>query len=173
MDENSETMPIIPENEPTIPENEPTIPQKEQEPPPQPKARGRPKGVKDAKPRIKRVPIQQEEAEPPPQVKKVKKVEVRPEERPAPKREEPPAEEVDEEEGEEAPLPRQSRQEHCTASACNKRPRRGSSWRGTGKTASNASLTISWASKWRTDYLNRLPATRSNSSEMLCAAACS
>ena len=97
MDENSETMPIIPENEPTIPEKEPIIPEKE--PPPQPKGRGRPKGVKDAKPRIKRVPIQQEEEEPLPQVK-VKKVEVRP-----PKREEPPPEEEDEESEEEAPLP--------------------------------------------------------------------
>ena len=116
MDENSETMPIIPENEPTIPEKEPTIPEKEpiitekkQESSPQPKARGRPKGVKDAKPRIKRVPIQQEEEEEPlPQVK-VKKVEVRPEEKPATKREEPPAEEEDEEdEDEEAPLPPKS-----------------------------------------------------------------
>ena len=107
MDENSETMPIIPENEPTIPEKEPIIPEKEQEPPPQPKGRGRPKGAKDAKPRIKRVPIQQEEAEPPPQVK-VKKVEVRPEERPAPKHEEPPPEEDDEESEEEAPLPSKS-----------------------------------------------------------------
>ena len=99
MDENSETMPIIPENEPTIPEKEPIIPEKNPEPSPQPKARGRPKGVKDAKPRIKRVPIQQEEEEPLPQVK-VKKVEVRP-----PKREEPPPEEEDEESEEEAPLP--------------------------------------------------------------------
>ena len=99
MDENSETMPIIPENEPTIPEKEPIIPEKEQEPPPQPKGRGRPKGAKDAKPRIKRVPIKQEEEEPLPQVK-VKKVEVRP-----PKREEPPPEEEDEESEEEAPLP--------------------------------------------------------------------
>ena len=102
MDENSETMPIIPENEPTIPEKEPIIPEKEQEPPPQPKGRGRPKGAKDAKPRIKRVPIKQEEEEPLPQVK-VKKVEVRP-----PKREEPPPEEDDEESEEEAPLPSKS-----------------------------------------------------------------
>ena len=102
MDENSETMPIIPENEPTIPEKEPIIPEKEQEPPPQPKGRGRPKGAKDAKPRIKRVPIKQEEEEPLPQVK-VKKVEVRP-----PKHEEPPPEEDDEESEEEAPLPSKS-----------------------------------------------------------------
>ena len=102
MDDKSENPNTIPENEPIIPENEPIIPQKEQEPPPQPKARGRPKGAKEAKPRIKRVPIQQEEEEPLPQVK-VKKVEVRP-----PKREEPPPEEEDEESEEEAPLPSKS-----------------------------------------------------------------
>jgi hypothetical protein len=106
MDDKSENPETIPENEPIIPENPETIPKKEPiiteknpEPSPQPKARGRPKGVKDAKPRIKRVPIQQEEEEPLPQVK-VKKVEVRP-----PKREEPPPEEEDEESEEEAPLP--------------------------------------------------------------------
>ena len=92
-------LPIIPENPETIPKQEPIITEKNPEPSPQPKARGRPKGVKDAKPRIKRVPIQQEEEEPLPQVK-VKKVEVRP-----PKREEPPPEEEDEESEEEAPLP--------------------------------------------------------------------
>ena len=99
MDDKSENTETIPEKEPTIPEKEPIIPEKNPEPSPQPKARGRPKGVKDAKPRIKRVPIQQEEEEPLPQVK-VKKVEVRP-----PKREEPPPEEEDEESEEEAPLP--------------------------------------------------------------------
>ena len=106
MDDKSENPNTIPEHEPIIPENPETIPKKEPiiteknpEPSPQPKARGRPKGVKDAKPRIKRVPIQQEEEEPLPQVK-VKKVEVRP-----PKREEPPPEEEDEESEEEAPLP--------------------------------------------------------------------
>jgi hypothetical protein len=106
MDDKSENPETIPENEPIIPENPETVPKKEPiiteknpEPSPQPKARGRPKGVKDAKPRIKRVPIQQEEVEPLPQVK-VKKVEVRP-----PKREEPPPEEEDEESEEEAPLP--------------------------------------------------------------------
>ena len=107
MDDKSEKKTTIPEKEPTIPEKEPIIPEKEQEPPPQPKGRGRPKGAKDAKPRIKRVPIQQEEEEPLPQVK-VKKVEVRPEERPAPKHEEPPPEEDDEESEEEAPLPSKS-----------------------------------------------------------------
>ena len=96
MDENSEKLPLIPESEPTIPEKESTIPEKEQEPPPQPKARGRPKGAKDAKPRIKRVPIQQEEEEPPPRVK-AKKVEVRQEEKPPPEPEEPPEEESEEE----------------------------------------------------------------------------
>ena len=99
MDDKSENPETIPEKEPIIPEKEPIIPEKKTEPSPQPKARGRPKGVKDAKPRIKRVPIQQEEEEPLPQVK-VKKVEVRP-----PKREEPPPEEEDEESEEEAPLP--------------------------------------------------------------------
>ena len=99
MDDKSEKEPTIPEKEPTIPEKEPIIPETNPDPSPQPKARGRPKGVKDAKPRIKRVPIQQEEEEPLPQVK-VKKVEVRP-----PKREEPPPEEEDEESEEEAPLP--------------------------------------------------------------------
>ena len=109
MDDKSENPETIPEQEPTIPEKEPIIPEKNPEPSPQPKARGRPKGVKDAKPRIKRVPVQQEEEEPPPpQVKKVKKVEV--EEKPATKREEPPAEEEEDEEDEdeEAPLPPKS-----------------------------------------------------------------
>ena len=107
MDDKSDNPETIPEKEPIIPEKEPIIPEKSPEPSPQPKARGRPKGVKDAKPRIKRVPIQQEEEEPLPQVK-VKKVEVRPEERPAPKHEEPPPEEDDEESEEEAPLPSKS-----------------------------------------------------------------
>jgi hypothetical protein len=113
MDENSEKMPIIPEKEPTIPEKEPTIPEKgpiitEQtpEPPPQPKARGRPKGVRDAKPRIKRVPIQQEEDEAPPPRVKAKKVEVRQEEKPPPEPEEPPP--AEEEESEEEPPPPKS-----------------------------------------------------------------
>ena len=102
-----ENEPIIPENPETIPKKEPIITEKNPEPSPQPKAPGRPKGVKDAKPRIKRVPIQQEEDEPLPQVKKVKKVEV--EEKPATKREEPPAEEDDEEdEDDDAPLPPKS-----------------------------------------------------------------
>ena len=106
MDDKSENPETIPEKEPIIPEKEPIIPEKKTEPSPQPKARGRPKGVKDAKPRIKRVPIQQEEEEPLPQVK-VKKVEVQ--QKPATKREEPPAEEEDEEdEDEEAPLPPKS-----------------------------------------------------------------
>ena len=109
MDDKSDNPETIPEKEPILPEKEPIIPEKNPDPSPQPKARGRPKGVKDAKPRIKRVPIQQEEEEPLPQVKKVKKVEVRPEEKPATKREEPPAEEEDEEdEDEEAPLPPKS-----------------------------------------------------------------
>ena len=77
---------------------------KDEEPPPQPKARGRPKGAKDHKPSIKRVPIQQEEEEPPPpQVKVARKVEVQQKPAPATKHEEPPSEE--EEEEEEAPLP--------------------------------------------------------------------
>ena len=108
MDDKSENPETIPQKEPTIPEKEPIIPeQKKTEPPPQPKARGRPKGVKDAKPRIKRVPVQQEEEEPPPpQVKKIKRVEVQEKPAEAIKREEPPTEDEDEEdEGEEAPLP--------------------------------------------------------------------
>ena len=90
---------IIPEKMPIIPEKEPIIPEKTPEPPPQPKARGRPKGVRDAKPRIKRVPIQQEEEEPPPQVK-ARKVEVQQKPAPATIHEEPLADEE-----EEAPLP--------------------------------------------------------------------
>ena len=97
MDEKSENSETIPEKGPTIPEEPIIPPKKEEEPQPQPKARGRPKGAKDAKPRIKRVPIQQEE-EPPPRVK-AKKVEVQPKEEP---KEEPP---VEEESEEEAPLP--------------------------------------------------------------------
>jgi len=111
MDENSEKMPILPEKESTIPEKEAIIPKKEPiiteqtpEPPPHPRAKGRPKGAKDAKPRIKRVPIQQEEDEPPPPRVKAKKVEVRQEEKPPPEPEEPPEDE-DEESEEEAPLP--------------------------------------------------------------------
>ena len=104
MDDKSEKMPIIPEKMQIIPEKEPIIPEKNPEPPPQPKARGRPKGVRDAKPRIKRVPIQQEEEEPPPQVK-ARKVEVQQKPVPATIHEEPLAEEEDDEDEEEAPLP--------------------------------------------------------------------
>ena len=106
--ENSETIhekePLTTEKEPITTEKEPTIPKKDEEPRPQPKARGRPKGTKDTKPRIKRVPIHQEEEEPPPpQVKKVKRVEVQQKPVAATKQEEPPSEE--EESEEEAPLP--------------------------------------------------------------------
>ena len=94
MDEKSENSETTPEKEPTIPEKEQVAPKKDEEPPPQPKARGRPKGSKDAKPRIKRVPVQQqEEDEPPPKVKKVK---VQPKEAPPPEPEE--EEESDQEE---------------------------------------------------------------------------
>jgi len=111
MAEKSEISDNIPEKEQTITEKEPPIPKKEEEPLPQPKTRGRPKGVKDTKPRIKRVPIQGEDNEPPPpQVKAVRKVEVpRPEEPPT-EPDEPPAEE--EEEEEEPPPPKSPRMLH-------------------------------------------------------------
>ena len=115
MAENSENAEQVPEQNakkgPIIPEGEPTIPQKNEEPPPQPKARGRPKGAKDNKPRIKRVPIQQEEDDPPPpQVKAARKVEVQRKEKPPAEPDEPPAEE--EEEEEEPPLPKSPRTLH-------------------------------------------------------------
>ena len=60
MADNSEELDTIPDKERTIPEKEQTIPEKEQtatkndgEPPPQPRARGRPKGTKDSKHRIR------------------------------------------------------------------------------------------------------------------------
>ena len=102
MAENSENADNIPEKEQTIAEKEPTIPKKDEEPLPQPKTRGRPKGVKDNKPRIRRVPIQPEEDEPPlPQVQAARKVEV-------PRPEEPPAEPEEEEQEEEEPPPPKS-----------------------------------------------------------------
>ena len=84
-------------------ENSPTIPENDQEPLPQPKARGRPKGTKDTKPRIKRVPI-----EVPPQDKpevKTKKPEAKPKKELVRYEEE----EEEEEEAEDSPIsaPRQ------------------------------------------------------------------
>ena len=78
MADNSENPPTTPENPPTTPENPPTTPDappKEEATSPvltpvpeeeRPKTRGRPKGSKDGKPRIRRVPvvIEQEEEEP-------------------------------------------------------------------------------------------------------------
>ena len=115
MADNSEELDTIPDKERTIPEKEQTIPEKEQtatkndeESPPQPKARGRPKGTKDSKPRIKRVSIQQEAEEPPPARVKAKRTEVRYEEEPPAEPEEPP-EEPELEEEEEPPPPKSPR----------------------------------------------------------------
>ena len=64
--DNSENSTTIPEDAPTIPD----APQAEEAPAPEeerPKTRGRPRGSKDGKPRIRRVPVvveQQEEEEP-------------------------------------------------------------------------------------------------------------
>ena len=112
MDEKSENPETITEKEPTNTENESTVPKKDEEPPPQPKARGRPKGAKDNKPRIKRVPIEREEEEPPPpRVKPAKKVEVQAkEEEPPP--ETPPEEPTEEEEEEPLPPPKSPRSLH-------------------------------------------------------------
>ena len=60
--ENSENPTTIPDNAPTIPENatSPDAPQAEEAPAPEeerPKTRGRPRGSKDGKPRIRRVPV--------------------------------------------------------------------------------------------------------------------
>ena len=110
MSEKSENPETIAEKEPTNTEKESTVPEKDEEPPPQPKARGRPKGAKDNKPRIKGVPIQREEGEPPPpRVKAVKKVEVQPKEKEPP---ETPEEPTEEEEEEEPPPPKSPRSLH-------------------------------------------------------------
>ena len=67
--DNSDNAPTIPEDAPTIPEDAPTIPdapQAEEAPAPEeerPKTRGRPRGSKDGKPRIRRVPVVIEQAE--------------------------------------------------------------------------------------------------------------
>ena len=67
--DNSENSTTIPDNSPTLPEDAqttPDAPQAEEAPAPEeerPKTRGRPRGSKDGKPRIRRVPmvIEQEE----------------------------------------------------------------------------------------------------------------
>ena len=74
MDEKSENPTTTPDNVPITPENAtiPDAPQAEEAPAPaeeRPKTRGRPRGSKDGKPRIRRVPVvieqaQQEPAEP-------------------------------------------------------------------------------------------------------------
>ena len=66
--DNSENSTTIPENVPTIPDNATTNapPQAEEAPAPEaerPKTRGRPRGSKDGKPRIRRVPVVIEQAE--------------------------------------------------------------------------------------------------------------
>ena len=71
MDEKSENPTTTPDNVPITLENVPTIPdapQAEEAPAPEeerPKTRGRPRGSKDGKPRIRRVPVvvEQQEAE--------------------------------------------------------------------------------------------------------------
>jgi len=69
--DNSDNAPTIPDNAPTIPEDAPTIPdapQAEEAPAPEeerPKTRGRPRGSKDGKPRIRRVPVVIEQEEEP------------------------------------------------------------------------------------------------------------
>ena len=114
MAENSENAEQVPEQNaekgPIIPEREPTIPKNEQEPPPQPKTRGRPKGARDNKPRIKRVQMQQEADDPPPpQVKATRKAEVQRKEEPPAEPDEPPEEE---QEDEEPPPPKSPRTLH-------------------------------------------------------------
>ena len=68
--ENSEISTTIPDNVPTLPENAtiPDAPQAEEAPAPEeerPKTRGRPRGSKDGKPRIRRVPVVIEQEEEP------------------------------------------------------------------------------------------------------------
>ena len=69
MADNSENPTTIPEDAPTIPEDAPTIPdapQAEEAPAPEeerPNTRGRPRGSKDGKPHIRRVPVVIEQAE--------------------------------------------------------------------------------------------------------------
>ena len=115
--ENSET---IVENEPTIVENAPTIPPKNEEPdPPQPKSRGRPKGAKDNKPRIKRVPIEVPEEKP--RVRPPKQVEVQPEAEEVEPEEPPPEPEVEEEEPPPPKSPRTLHRERVQQAALERR----------------------------------------------------
>ena len=61
--DNSDQVPTIPDNVPTIQENVATVEENVEVPAARPKTRGRPWGSKDAKPRIRRVPmvVKQEE----------------------------------------------------------------------------------------------------------------
>ena len=61
--DNSDQVPTIPDNVPTIQENVATVQENVEVPAARPKTRGRPWGSKDAKPRIRRVPmvVKQEE----------------------------------------------------------------------------------------------------------------
>ena len=55
--DNSDQVPTIPDNVPTIQENVATVQENVEVPAARPKTRGRPWGSKDAKPRIRRVPM--------------------------------------------------------------------------------------------------------------------
>ena len=87
--------PITPDNVPdNVPDNTPDAPPTEEAPQERPKTRGRPWGSKDAKPRIRRVPVvvaQEEEEEPAAAPAATKKVQIaEPAEEPAHQLPEPP-----------------------------------------------------------------------------------
>ena len=120
MADNSENPPTTPENPPTTPDAPPKeeatspvltpVPEEER-----PKTRGRPKGSKDGKPRIRRVPvvIEQEEEEPAAPKAAAKRVQVKepePEPEPGPEPEPPPKK-----------SPRTLHREHAQAIAAERR----------------------------------------------------
>ena len=124
MAENSENPPTTPDNPPTTPDAPPKeeakspvlAPMPEEE---RPKTRGRPKGSKDAKPRIRRVPvvIEQEEEEPAAPKAAAKRVQVK---EPEPEV----AQEPDQPEPQEPPpqkSPRTLHREHAQAIAIERR----------------------------------------------------
>ena len=121
MADNSENPPTTPENPPTTPDAPPKeeaklapVPEEER-----PKTRGRPKGSKDGKPRIRRVPvvIEQEEEEPAAPKAAPKRVQV--------KEPEPEPESETEPESEPEPPPKKSprrlHREHAQAIATERR----------------------------------------------------
>ena len=119
MADGPENEPTIAENEPTIVENAPTIPKNEEAP--QPKSRGRPKGAKDNKPRIKRVPVEAPEEKPQVRPKKVVQHAVQHEAEEVEPEEPPPEPEVEEEEPPPPKSPRTLHRERVQQAALERR----------------------------------------------------